>query len=158
MLEHFFPSVKKWAEGFVQEHGYTALFVLSFTESIIQPVPPYPFIVSAPLFKLSPYTAGLVAFLGNLAGALVAYWLARQLGEVFVRKLFGEKLYLKGESLFNRYGFWAVLIGEPYKLVCWLAGLFNMPLMGFILASIIARALRIGLFVFFGDVLGRFLS
>ncbi|MCX8075642.1 MAG: VTT domain-containing protein, partial [Aquificaceae bacterium] len=110
------------------------------------------------LFKLSPYTAGLVAFLGNLAGALVAYWLARQLGEVFVRKLFGEKLYLKGESLFNRYGFWAVLIGEPYKLVCWLAGLFNMPLMGFILASIIARALRIGLFVFFGDVLGRFLS
>lgn len=50
MLEQFFPGLKAWAEAFVQDHGYTALFILSFTESIIQPIPPYPFIVSAPTF------------------------------------------------------------------------------------------------------------
>ncbi|MCS6997951.1 MAG: VTT domain-containing protein [Aquificaceae bacterium] len=153
MLESFFPELKRWAEEFVQEHGYTALFILSFTESIIQPVPPYPFIVSAPLFKLSPYLAGLVAFVGNILGALVAYFLARFLGESFVKRLFGKRLFLKGEALFNRYGFWAVLIGEPYKLVCWLAGLFQMPLLSFLLASLLARALRIGLFMLFGDFL-----
>lgn len=153
MLESFFPELKRWAEEFVQEHGYTALFILSFTESIIQPVPPYPFIVSAPLFKLSPYLAGLVAFVGNILGALVAYFLARFLGEGFVKRLFGKRLFLKGEALFNRYGFWAVLIGEPYKLVCWLAGLFQMPLLSFLLASLLARALRIGLFMLFGDFL-----
>ncbi|MFN3599223.1 MAG: YqaA family protein [Aquificaceae bacterium] len=153
MLEHFFPGLKEWAEGFVQEHGYTALFLLSFTESIIQPVPPYPFIVGAPFFGLSAPMAGLVAFLGNLLGALVAYYLARFLGEKAVKKLFGKRLYLKGEALFNKYGFWAVLIGEPYKLVCWLAGLFNMPLITFIIASLIARAIRIGIFVLFGDFL-----
>lgn len=158
MLEHFFPELKKWAEGFVQEHGYTALFILSFTESIVQPIPPYPFIVSAPLFQLSPYTAGFVAFAGNLAGAVVAYYLAMFLGEAFVRRLFGERLYLRGEALFNRFGFWAVLIGEPYKLVCWLAGIFKMPLLSFLVASVVARAIRIGLFVFFGDVLKRFLG
>ncbi len=158
MLEQLFPGLKQWAEVFVQEHGYTALFILSFTESVIQPVPPYPFIVSAPLFKLSPYTAGLVAFVGNILGALVAYYLARVLGEAFVRKVFGQRLYLKGEALFNRYGFWAVLIGEPYKLVCWIAGLFHMPIWSFILASLIARAIRIGIFVFFGDVLGKFIN
>ncbi|MFN3946520.1 MAG: YqaA family protein [Aquificaceae bacterium] len=153
MLEHFFPGLKRWAEEFVQEHGYTALFLLSFSESIIQPVPPYPFIVSAPFFGLSAPMAGLVAFLGNILGALVAYHLAKLLGERAVKRLFGEKLYLKGEALFNKYGFWAVLIGEPYKLVCWLAGLFNMPLINFIIASLIARAIRIGFFVLFGDFL-----
>ncbi len=158
MLEHLFPELKRWAENFVQEHGYTALFILSFTESIIQPVPPYPFIVSAPLFNLSPYVAGLVSFVGNILGAIVAYYLAKILGETFVKKLFGQRLYLKGEALFNRYGFWAVLIGEPYKLVCWLAGLFNMPVWSFLLASLIARAIRIGIFVFFGDVLGKFIN
>lgn len=158
MLEHLFPELKRWAENFVQEHGYTALFILSFTESIIQPVPPYPFIVSAPLFNLSPYVAGLVSFVGNILGAIVAYYLAKILGETFVKKLFGQRLYLKGEALFNRYGFWAVLIGEPYKLVCWLAGLFNMPVWSFLLASLIARAIRIGIFVFFGDVFGKFIN
>ncbi len=157
MLEHLFPELKRWAEGFVHEHGYTALFVIAFTESVIQPIPPYPFIVSAPLFKLSPYTAGIVALVGNILGAIVAYYLAKFLGEAFVKKLFGQKLYLKGEALFNRYGFWAVLIGEPYKLVCWLAGLFHMPLWSFLLASLIARALRIGLFVFFGNALEKFI-
>jgi Predicted membrane protein len=87
------------------EHGYTALFVLSFTESIIQPIPPYPFITAAPLFKLNPYTAGFVALVGNLLGALVAFFLAKLFGENFVRKIFGERLYTKGEALFNRYGF-----------------------------------------------------
>ena len=140
------------------EHGYTALFVISFTESIIQPIPPYPFIAAAPLFKLNPYTAGFVAFIGNLLGALVAFFLARLLGESFVRRIFGERLYTKGEALFNRYGFFAVLIGEPYKLVCWLAGSFNMPLLTFLIATMIARGVRIGIFVFFGDVLKRFLS
>ena len=158
MLEHLFPELKKWAEDFVHEHGYTALFILSFTESIIQPIPPYPFIVGAPFFGLSAYVAGLIAFLGNLIGAIVAYYLAKFLGENFVRKLFSERLYLKGEALFNRYGFWAVLIGEPYKLVCWLAGLFHMPLFSFIVASIIARAIRIGLFMFFGDFLKNVLG
>jgi Predicted membrane protein len=150
--------LKKWAEDFVMEHGYTALFVLSFTESVIQPIPPYPFITAAPLFKLNPYTAGFVAFIGNLLGALVAFFLAKLLGEGFVRKIFGDRLYTKGEALFNRYGFFAVLLGEPYKLVCWLAGIFNMPLLTFLVASVVARGVRIGIFVFFGDVLKRFLS
>ncbi|WP_448587923.1 YqaA family protein [Thermocrinis sp.] len=158
MIEHFFPSLKRWAEGFVSEHGYTALFILSFTESIIQPIPPYPFITGAPLFKLDPYKAGLVAFWGNIAGAIVAFFLAKFLGENFVRKLFKDSLYTKGEALFNRYGFFAVLLGEPYKLVCWLAGLFSMPFFTFLIASLLARAVRIGIFVFFGDLLGRFLS
>ncbi|SHK32750.1 YqaA family protein [Thermocrinis minervae] len=153
-----FEALREQAENFVFEHGYTALFVLSFTESLFQPIPPYPFIVGASLFKLNPYLAGLVAFLGNILGAIVAFFLARFLGETFVKRVLGEKLYLKGQALFNRYGFFAVIIGEPYKLVCWGAGLFNMSFVSFLIASIIARAVRIGVFVIFGDVLKKYIG
>ncbi len=155
MLENLFPSLKAWSESFVEDYGYTALFLLSFTESIIQPIPPYPFIASAPVFGLSPYVAGFVAFIGNLLGAVIAYFLAKILGENFVRKIFREKLYVKGEAIFNRYGFWAILIGEPFKLVCWLSGIFNMPFWSFLAASVVARAIRIGVFVFFGNIIEK---
>ncbi len=157
MIEQFFPELKRYAQEFVSQYGYMAIFLISFTESLFQPIPPYPFIVSAPLFKLNTYVAGFVAFAGNLLGALVAYYLAGFLGEAFVKRLLGEKLYLKGESIFNKYGFFAVIIGEPYKLVCWLSGIFKMPVMTFLVASVIARGLRISAFVFFGNLLERFL-
>lgn len=105
MIEQFFPELKRYAQEFVSQYSYTAIFFISFTESLLQPIPPYPFIVSAPLFKLSVYTAAFVAFLGNLLGALVAYYLASFLGSAFVKRFLGERLYLKGESIFNKYGF-----------------------------------------------------
>ncbi|MFN3813877.1 MAG: YqaA family protein [Aquificaceae bacterium] len=157
MLDFVPPEFKRYAEEFVRNYGYTAIFLISFTESIMQPIPPFPFVTGASIFKLNVYIAGAVALVGNLLGALVAYLLARLLGETFVKHLLGEKPYLKGESLFSRYGFFAVLIGEPYKLVCWLSGIFRMPLLTFMIASLIARSLRIGIFVFFGNVLNNFL-
>ncbi|MEZ0361112.1 MAG: VTT domain-containing protein [Hydrogenobacter sp.] len=158
MIEQFFPELKSYAQNFVASYGYTAIFLISFTESLIQPIPPYPFIVGAPLFKLSTYIAGAVALLGNMLGALVAYYMASFLGEAFVKRLLGERMYLKGESVFNKYGFFAVLIGEPYKLVCWLSGIFKMPLLSFLVASLIARGIRIGAFVFFGNFLEKLIN
>ncbi len=157
MLDFVSPEFKRYAEELVRNYGYTAIFLISFTESIMQPIPPFPFVAGASIFKLNVYIAGAVALFGNLLGALVAYLLARVLGEAFVKRLIGEKPYLKGESLFSRYGFFAVLIGEPYKLVCWLSGIFKMPILTFMIASLIARSLRIGVFVFFGNVLNNFL-
>ena len=148
-------ALKETAENFILHYGYIALFILSFTESIIQPVPPYPFITAAPLFNLSPWIAANVAFAGNLLGAVVSFKLARVLGDKFVKRIFKEKLYLKGEALMNRYGFFAVIIGEPYKLMCWLAGIFDMPFWKFIIASVIARFIRIYIFALMGETISR---
>ncbi len=148
-------SLKEIADSFILQYGYIALFILSFTESIIQPVPPYPFITAAPIFNLSPWMAANVAFVGNLLGAVVSFKLAQILGDKFVKKLFRKKLYLKGQALMNRYGFFAVIIGEPYKLMCWLAGAFKMSFWKFMIASIIARFIRIYLFALLGESIGR---
>ncbi len=151
-----YEELKILAGDFIQSYGYLALFILSFTESIVQPVPPYPFITAAPVFGLSPWIAAHIAFAGNLLGAFVSFFLGKRLGSGAVKKLFGDKLYGKGERLFERFGFFAVLIGEPYKLMCWLSGIFRMSFLTFLLASIVARFLRIYIFALFGEALKRY--
>ncbi|MEN3034018.1 MAG: VTT domain-containing protein [Aquificaceae bacterium] len=140
--------------AYVENYGYLALFILSFTESIIQPFPPYPFVLGAKFFGMDPFIAGLVAFAGNILGAIFSYSLARVFGEKLVVKLFSKRLYERGNALFEKYGILAVLIGEPYKLFCYLAGAFGMSIWKFLLASFIARSIRIGVFAFFGNLMG----
>jgi membrane protein YqaA with SNARE-associated domain len=148
MLDSLIPSqFVEWTKEFIKHYGYFALFVISFTESFINPIVPYPFIALAKYFGLNPVIAGIVAFVGNITGAVFTYFLGRYLGEHWGRKILGDKLYEKGEVLFNRYGFWAVIIGEPFKLVCWLGGIFQMEFRRYLIAQIIGRGIRIFGFV-----------
>ena len=144
MLESLIPPEWiEWTKEFVKHYGYIALFLISFTEAFINPIVPYIFIAGAKYFGLNIWVAAAVAFAGNISGAIFTYYLGKYLGEHWGRRILGEKLYLKGEALFNRYGFWAVIIGEPFKLVCWLGGIFQMDFKRYLLAQIIGRGLRI---------------
>ena len=137
------PELLQWTKEFIKDYGYFALFVISFTEAFINPIVPYPFIAGAHYFGLNIWLAAVIAFIGNIWGAIFTYYLGRYLGEHWGRKILGDKLYEKGEILFNRYGFWAVIIGEPFKLVCWLGGIFQMEFKRYLLAHIIGRGIRI---------------
>lgn len=144
MFEGLIPP--EWVEltkEFVKDYGYFALFAISFTEAFINPIVPYIFIAGAHYFGLNIWLSALIAFVGNITGAAFTYFLGRYLGEHWGKKILGERLYRKGEALFNRYGFWAVVIGEPFKLVCWLGGIFQMEFKRYILANIIGRGIRI---------------
>jgi len=143
MLDLVPPSIIEWTKNFIKEYGYFALFVISFTEAFINPIVPYPFIAGAHFFGLNIWIAATVAFIGNILGAIFTYYLGKYLGEHWGRKILGNKLYEKGEVLFNRYGFWAVILGEPFKLVCWLGGIFQMEFKRYILAQIVGRGIRI---------------
>ena len=137
------PELLQWTKEFIKDYGYFALFVISFTEAFINPIVPYPFIAGAHYFGLNIWLSALIAFIGNILGAIFTYYLGRYLGEHWGRKMLGDKLYEKGETLFNRYGFWAVIIGEPFKLVCWLGGIFQMEFKRYLLAQIVGRGIRI---------------
>jgi len=143
MLDFVPPEYIDWTKEFIKNYGYLALFVISFTEAFINPIVPYPFIAGATFFGLNSWIAAGVAFTGNILGAIFTYFLGKYLGEHWGRKILGNKLYEKGEVLFNRYGFWAVIIGEPFKLVCWLGGIFQMEFKRYLLAQILGRGIRI---------------
>jgi membrane protein YqaA with SNARE-associated domain len=144
MFEGLIPP--EWievAKEFVKDYGYLALFLISFSEAFINPIVPYIFIAGAHYFGLDIWLSAIIAYIGNLLGAAFTYYLGKFLGERWGKRVLGEKLYLKGEVLFNRYGFWAVILGEPFKLVCWLGGIFQMEFFRYMLATAIGRAVRI---------------
>ena len=148
------------AKGLVEDYGYLGIWIISFTESIIQPVPPDIFISGGSMFGLNPLIATIVATVGSVLGAIVGYFLGKYLGEPVFKKIFKEKWYNKGEILFRKYGIWAVIVAAitpiPFKAICWLAGIFEMPLGGFILASIVGRFPRFLFVAFFSKWVSSF--
>lgn len=154
-----FETLKSFAEEIVADYGYMGIFLVAFTESIIQPVPPDPFITGGTAFGLNVITAAIIAAIGSVLGGIVGYFLGKFLGEPFVKKFVKEKHYEKGELLFRKYGIWAVIIAGitpiPFKVICWLAGIFEMPLGGFILGAFLGRFPRFLAMAFLGQYLGH---
>jgi membrane protein YqaA with SNARE-associated domain len=155
-------SLLKLAEELVQEYGYLGIFLIAFSESIIQPVPPDPFITGGTALGLNPLTASIIAALGSVLGGIVAYYLGKFLGEPVFKKLFGDKYFNKGEILFRKYGIWAVIVAAitpiPFKAICWLAGIFEMPIGAFILGAVIGRFPRFLFMAMFGKYISGFFS
>ena len=156
-----FESLELWARSLVEQYGYIGIFLISFTESIFQPIPPDPFIAGGTALGLNPLIASGVAGIAGVLGGLTAHTLGLLLGEPIAKKLLGEKSFIKGEAFFNRFGVWAVLLAGltpiPFKVVCWLAGIFEMPRSQFLLASFMGRFPRFLIVAYMGDFLGGFL-
>jgi len=156
-----FKALEIWVQELVDNYGYLGIFLISFSESIVQPIPPDPFIGGATALGLNPLFAALVATMGSVLGGLTAHTLGLILGEPVAKKLLGEKNFLKGEALFNRFGTWAVLLAAltpiPFKVICWLAGIFEMPRVPFLIASFLGRLPRFLVVAYLGDFFGGIL-
>lgn len=154
-------SLTGFARDLTQSYGYLGIFLVSYSESVIQPVPPDPLIAGATAFGLDPVLCALVATFASVLGGLTAHFLGLTFGEPLAKKLLGEKTYIKGEALFHRFGFWAVIVAGltpvPYKVVCWLAGIFEMSRTPFLVASLLGRFPRFLVVALAGDALGRWL-
>jgi len=153
-----FEGLKETAREFVLEYGYLGIFLISFTESVIQPVPPDPFITGATAFGLNSLLAAFVAAVASVLGGSVGYAIGRFLGEPVVKKFIKEEHYIKGHKLFEKYGIWAVLAGAltpiPYKVICWMAGIFEMNFFKFLLVSFLGRFPRFFAVALLGQFLG----
>ena len=84
-------EILNYAKELVQTYGYWAIFFIAFTESFINPIVPYPFIAGAHFFGLDIWLASIVAFIGNILGAIFTYLLGFKLGENWGKKILGEK-------------------------------------------------------------------
>lgn len=93
-----------------------------------------------PVMSLASMAGGLAAFLG---GHSLRIW------NVFHR--FTRKFQEKGEALFEKYGFWAVVLGAvtpiPFSMTCWMAGHWKLPLSQLLLA-LLFRIPRMVVFYF----------
>ena len=148
---------------FFNQFGTFALALLSFTEAIIQPIPPD--VMFLPMAYEERNSTSMLLWLwfivtfASVLGAIVGH----TLGKVYGTKLldrFGKPQHRERlESLFEKYGTWGMFIAAvsplPYKVFGWIAGASDMKLQPFILAGIFGRGLRFGLeamlIYFYGD-------
>ncbi|GAB6078023.1 YqaA family protein [Hydrogenobaculum acidophilum] len=148
-------SIQSYIFEFVKHYGYVGVFVVGFTQSIIQPVPVLPFMLVSQKLDLNPWMIGVVGVISNVLGAIVSYWLGFFAGDRFVKMFLSQKQYIKAEALFNKYGIFAILIGEPYKAICWMSGILKFPFYRFIIATFISRVLHTLIYIFIGHVVQK---
>ena len=138
---------------FFQSFGPLALALLSFTEAIIQPIPPdvlfLPMAYDARDNEALLIGLWLVVTLSSVLGAIVGHALGKRYGTKLIDK-FGKPQHRQQlEKLFEQYGtlgmFIAAVSPLPYKVFGWMAGASDMKLRPFIIAGIFGRSLRFGL-------------
>ena len=164
----FFGELTTWFAGFAgSEWAIVVLAVATFLESILSPIPPDPLLI--PMSVLRPEMAiwyGLVATIASLSGALVGHWLGSRFGRPILSRFTSESKVDLAESLFDRYGAWALLAAAvtpiPYKLFAILAGVLKFDRKRFLIVSLIGRGARfigLGILLFlFGEQIQHFIE
>ncbi|MFQ6547930.1 YqaA family protein [Aestuariibius sp. 2305UL40-4] len=152
-------------------HAMWALFLVSFAESSVFPIPPDVLLI--PMVIARPRKAFEIAALctvGSVMGALVGYWIGFGLFEQVGRpvlEFYGKDAYFDDFAVrYNEWGAWAVLIAGvtpfPFKVITILSGSTGLNLTVFIISSIIARAFRFflvaGLLWKFGEPMREFIE
>lgn len=128
-----------------------ALFIISFLESSIFPIPPDVMLIPMVLadrqkaFRLAAIcTIGSV--LGGLLGYAIGYALFESIGAYIVHLYRLEAAFTAYQTAFAEWGLWIILIKGltpiPYKLVTIASGVAHFNPLVFIGASIITRGAR----------------
>jgi membrane protein YqaA with SNARE-associated domain len=142
-------TIVGWFDGF----GSLSLGAMSFSEAIIQPVPPdllfLPMLVSAQGNSSLVIWLWAVVTVTSVLGSLVGYYIGKKWGRSLFSRFKADKHLAKIEALTTRYGTIGIFIAAfspiPYKVFGWAAGMGEMKLKPFIIAGLIGRGLRFGL-------------
>ena len=141
-----------WTLGLAgHRHALWALAVVAFIESSFFPIPPD--VLMIPMILARPNRAFLIAaialvasVLGGLFGYAIGAFAFETLGQPILAALGKVDSMAEFSQRFNDFGFWAVLTAGvtpfPFKVITIMSGWTGMPLMTFVLTSILARGLR----------------
>jgi membrane protein YqaA with SNARE-associated domain len=176
-LKKIYDWVLKWAET---PYGPLALFILAFAESVFFPIPPDVLLIALALgSQAKSFRFALNCTIGSVLGAFVGYglghyaWIAAN-GEFngfaifFFNNIpgFTVSLYDSIRQLFNEWDFWIIFTAGftpiPYKVFTVTAGVFDINLIMFFIASVVSRGARFFLVAFliwkFGPNIKRFIE
>ena len=143
-----YERVMSWAR-----HPKASYFLgaTSFAESSFFPVPVDVLLAPMTLARRDKawFYAGL-ATITSVAGAVLGYYIGialfAQVAEPIIAFYHFEHRYAQVTELFEQYGIWIIFVAGfspiPYKVFTIAAGVAHMPLLPFILTSLVARGAR----------------
>ncbi|MFF2089279.1 YqaA family protein [Paenibacillus sp. NPDC058174] len=132
---------------YLAEFGTLGLFIHSFMDAIIFPIPAL--FLQLPLSILNPSNALWLAtagFFACLLGTPVGYFIGRMIGSSVLNKLLKKDWVDKAMSLFQKNGEAAILIGSftpiPFKVFTIISGSLRFPLWKLLAFASIGRAVK----------------
>ena len=168
MLRRLYDWTMSLAAG---RHAPTALAAVSFAESSFFPIPPDVMLVPMVLARRESawFYAALAtvsSVIGGVFGYMIGYFLFEAVGTPILNFYNGADEFAGFTQLFADYGVWILIVKGmtpiPYKILTIAAGVAHMAILPFILASIVARAMRFffvaALLYFFGDPIRKFIE
>ena len=143
------------------------LAIIAFAESSFFPIPPDSIMI--PLALLNPKSAFLYASITtifSILGGSFGYFIGNKGGKPFVKKFISEEKLKRVKELYQKYDVWAVTMGAftplPYKVFTIAAGLMDLNLKRFMIASALGRGGRFfivaTIIYFFGETAKVFLA
>jgi membrane protein YqaA with SNARE-associated domain len=137
----------RWAS---HPHARWYLAALSFMESSFFPIPTVfmlvPMVAARPRqgWKLA-LIATVTSVAGGLFGYLIGYTMIELVMPYIVSFGYEDKFYL-AHNWFEEWGFWALFLAGvspiPYKIFTIAAGTLMMPIVPFVLASLVGRSVQ----------------
>ncbi|HEY0135587.1 MAG TPA: YqaA family protein [Nannocystis sp.] len=147
-IRRMYDWVLSWAET---PYGVPALCVLSFAESSFFPIPPDVLLIALALsvpakaFRFAAWCT-VASVLGGLFGYFIGYALWTTFEPYLIPRVFSQENFSYVTGQYNEYSFLAVFIAAftpvPYKVFTVAAGVAQLNLIGFTLASIFGRGGR----------------
>lgn len=141
-----------WTMGLAgHRHALRALGTVSFVESSVFPIPPDVMMIPMILARrqqafLIATVATVTSVLGGLLGYAIGMFAFEQIGQPILESLGKADAMAAFNERFNDFGFWPVLIAGvtpfPYKVITIMSGWTGLPILTFVVTSIIARGLR----------------
>lgn len=133
------------------KHAEKYLAGLSFSESMFFPIPPD--VMLAPMSLSQPDKAwrfALITTITSILGGIAGYALGYFAFDLWILPLINETKYVDKfdhvKQWFNDYGVWIVFLAGfspiPYKFFTITAGLLQMALLPFFIASLVGRGAR----------------
>ena len=148
-----------------------ALFWVSFAESSFFPIPPDVMLIPMIMAERAKawFFAALAtvsSVLGGIAGYAIGYFFIDTVGRPILEFYGKAEGFEAFKQLFNDYGVWILIIKGmtpiPYKVLTITAGVTHMAFVPFIVASIVARAMRFflvaALLYWFGPPIKEFIE
>ena len=143
---------KEWVMDAFDIFGPASLAAVSFTEAIIQPLPPdllyLPMLVDAMGDAPAVVWLWLVITISSVLGSIVGYWIGGRWGDPLMQRFAKPEHISKLKLLSEKYGTIGIFIAAfspiPYKVFGWIAGMTEMDRTSFITAGLAGRGLRFG--------------
>jgi len=137
--------------------AWAALILLTIVEVVFAPLPPLILYVAGG-YAFGSLLGGTLIFIGNVIGAIIAFWIARKFGRGFVEKRVKHKSMKKFDRYSEKYGLFTIFILRINPLTStdmfsYLAGLSRMS----VWSMAVGTALGLAPLIYLQSYLGEFI-